>query len=112
MNALRLTPVVISLLLLGAHFMRHNLGPLVALPLILIGLLGVKRPWVTRLIQSMLVLGALEWFRAMTFLVMARQGQQLDWGRSAIILSAVTLFTLFSALVFQTKGLRQRYGFD
>lgn len=112
MTALRLTPVVISLLLLGAHFMRHNLGPLAALPLILVGLLWIKRPWVARLVQVVLILAALEWFRTMVYLVMARQSQQLDWGRSAIILSAVTLFTLFSALLFQTKGLRQSYGLD
>lgn len=110
MNALRLTPVVVSLILLGAHLMRHNLGPLIVLPLTLIGLLWIKRPWVARLVQVVLILAALEWVRTMGHLVLARQSQQMDWGRSAIILSAVTLFTLLSALAFQTKGLQQRYG--
>ena len=109
MNFLRLLPVILSLLLLGAHFSRHNLGFLIIVPLILLGLLFLREGWVARLIQGVLVLASLEWLRTAVILALQRQSQGMPWARSAVILGAVSLFTLASALVFRSNALRERY---
>lgn len=109
MNLLRLLPVILSLLLLGAHFSRHNLSFLIILPLVLLGLLFVRQPWVARLVQWVLVIAAAEWLRTAVVLALQRQAQGMPWIRSAVILSAVCIVTLLSALVFRSAGLRERY---
>lgn len=109
MNFLRLLPVILSLLLVGAHFSRHNMSFLIIVPLILLGLLFLREGWVARLIQWVLVLASLEWLRTAVILALQRQDQGMPWARSAVILGAVCLFTLASALVFRSAGLRERY---
>jgi hypothetical protein len=109
MNFLRLLPVILSLLLLGAHFSRHNLTFLIVLPVALLGLLFVRQPWVARLVQWILVIAAIEWLRTAAVLAMQRQDLGMPWMRSAVILGAVCIFTLLSALVFRSHPLRQRY---
>jgi hypothetical protein len=109
MNLLRLLPVILSLLLLGAHFSRHNLNFLILLPLVLLGLLFLRQPWVARLVQWVLVIAAAEWLRTAVVLALQRQAQGMPWGRSAVILGAVCMVTLLSALVFRSAGLRERY---
>ena len=109
MNFLRLLPVILSLLLLGAHFSRHNMSFLIIVPLILLGLLFLREGWVARLIQWVLVLASLEWLRTAVILALQRQHQGMPWARSAVILGAVCLFTLASALVFRSARLRERY---
>jgi len=112
MNFLRLLPAILSLLLLGAHFSRHNLSFLIAVPLILLGLLFLREPWVARLVQAVLVLASLEWLRTAVALALQRQHLGMPWARSAVILGAVCVFTLASALVFRSAGLRERYRLD
>jgi hypothetical protein len=109
MNFLRLLPVILSLLVLGAHFSRHNLNIFVIVPLILLGLLFVRQAWVARLVQWVLVLAALEWLRTAVVLALQRQQLEMPWARSAIILGTVCILTLLSALVFRSAGLRERY---
>jgi hypothetical protein len=57
MNFLRLLPVVISLLLLGAHFLRAGQTSLVVVSLVLLIPLFFRKSWVPRLIQLVLLLG-------------------------------------------------------
>jgi len=110
MNAFKLVPVILSFLLLGAHFMRAQFYPLVVVSLVFPGVLLVKRWWAARLVQIVLVLGALEWIR--TLLVLASQRRQAGqpWTRLAIILAVVAVFTACSALVFCCRSLKNRYG--
>lgn len=112
MNFLRLLPVILSLLLLGAHFSRHNLGLLIVVPLVLLGLLFLREPWVARLVQWVLAFASLEWLRTAVVLALQRQHQGMPWGRSAVILGTVCVFTLASTLVFRSAGLRERYRLD
>ncbi len=112
MTALQLLPVVVSLLLLGAHFLRSGNLVLVALALVLVGLLGVRRRWAARLVQVALVLGALEWARTLVVLVAWRSEAGRPVARLAVILGSVTLLTVLSALVFRTERLRRVYKLD
>ena len=112
MSFLRLLPVILSLLLLGAHFSRQNLEPLILLPVVLLGLLFVRQPWVANLTRVVLALASLEWLRTAVVLILQRQSLEMPWGRLAVILGAVSLFTLASALVFRSAALRDRYRLD
>jgi len=95
--------------LLAAHFFRVRMIPLVALSLAFPFVLLVPRRWAARLVQVVLVLGALEWIRRMLELIMARQAEGRGWLRMAIILVVVAAITAASALVFRMNALRKRY---
>lgn len=109
MNALRLLPVILSFLLLAAHFYRAGLllptWLCLALPLLLL----VRRSWVPRLVQLLLLFGALEWLRALYVFASMRIAFGEPWTRLAVILVAVAAFTGLSALVFLNRKLRARY---
>jgi hypothetical protein len=109
MNALRLLPVIFSFLLLGAHFYRAGQPVLVGLCLAAPWLLLLPKPWVPRLFQALLALGALEWLRTLYAFASMRIAFEQPWGRLAAILGAVALLTALSALVFRNRMLRRRY---
>ncbi len=113
MNFLRLLPVFLSALLLGAHFLRLELIPFVVLALLFPAFLLFKRLWATRLVQIFLVLGALEWIRILLIYVDERREDGQPWIRLALILGFIAVFTGGSALLFYfSPSLRKRYGPD
>ena len=111
MNFVRLLPVILSWIVLGAHFMRGGHHIVVAGCLLVPFLLLVRKPWVPPLMQLALFLGALEWIRVLMALAAMRQAHGMASGRMVAILGGVAVFTAASALVFLTPSLRQRYGF-
>jgi len=106
---LRLLPVVLSLLLLAAHFYRGDLPAMSAVCLALPALLFLRQAWVPWLLQLVLVLGAAEWLRTLYALASMRIAFEQPWMRLAVILGAVALFTLLSGLVFRSRALQRRY---
>jgi len=110
MNFLRLLPVLLSILLLGAHFFRAGQIVIVFVLLALLPLLLLKKYWVPWIIQMVLLLGAVEWLRTIFFVAQMRIEFGMPWTRMAIILGAVALFTACSGLVFRGKALRKRYS--
>ena len=110
MNFFRLLPAILSLLLLGAHFYRAGWVVLTVACVLLLVTLFFRRAWVPRLLQLVLGLGALEWLRTLYVLAAERVAFGQPWGRLAMILGAVALFTALSALVFRSRGLKARYG--
>ena len=112
MNFFRLLPVILSFGLLAAHFSRGDLFPLVIVCLLIPFLLLIRRAWIARGIQVLLLLGAAEWIRSMLGYVEARKSIGDDWGRLAIILVAVALLTASSGLVFRGRALRKRYQLE
>ena len=109
MAVVRLIPVIISLLLLGAHFSRADMIIPVIVCLLFIPLLFIRRTWVARLIQAVLLLGAAEWIRTTILIVRDRQSAGESWTRLVIILGVVALITGLSALMFQTQTLKKIY---
>jgi hypothetical protein len=105
----RLVPVILSYLLLAAHFSRNNVHILVILSLGLMVILLIRKPWVVIISQAALLLGALEWIKSMVGYIIQRQAIGEDWGRLAIFLSIVALFTGLSTLLFRTRKLRAHY---
>lgn len=105
-----LIPLLLSVLMLAAHFLRT--GPTILAPLCLIVplTLFVHRIWALRLVQMFLLLGAAEWLRTLIALVQMRQAQGEPWLRLVIILGAVAVFTAGTAFMMQAKKVRSLYG--
>ncbi len=110
MNAIRLLPVILSMMILAAHFFRAGLIPLVILTILLLVLLFLRKSWVARLMQTALFMGAFEWIRTGAVLIDTRSALDQPWMRLAIILGAVALFTGGSALLFNLRSLKNRYS--
>lgn len=110
MNFLRLLPVVISFLLLAAHFLRAGQMVIVVFLLALLLLLFVRKYWVPWIIQAVLLLGAVEWVITLYSVAQLRIAVGESWVRMAIILGAVALFTALSSLVFRNKALQERFS--
>ena len=110
MIVVRVLPVLISFLLLAAHFSRAEHPPLVLLSLMYPLVLLARRPWAVYAVQLALVLGGLEWIRRTVALVGQRQQAGEEWARMAIILGAVAAFTFASTLVFRSVPLERHYG--
>ena len=109
MNILRLLPVILSFLLLGAHFYRAGLVPVTLLCVAALFLLFLRKSWVPRLFQVLLVLGGIEWLRTLYMFAAMRIAWGEPWTRLAVILGAVALFTALSGLVFRNRKLANRY---
>ncbi len=109
MKALLYIPIVLSLIVLAAHFLRAGNLLVVLAALGLVALLPLRRPWVARLVQVVLVIGALEWTRTLATLAIRRSEEGEPFLRMALILGAVTAVTLVSGLLFETPALRGRY---
>jgi len=92
--------------------MRIGMPFLTVIPFTVLLLLTWPRPWVARLTQITLVLAAFEWLRSVTAYIVLRQSYGAAWGRLAVILGAVAVFTLLSAMVFLAPKLRRRYQLD
>jgi hypothetical protein len=112
MPLILLLPVILSLLMMGAHGMRLSQPILMAIPLAMLVLLPWPRKWVARTVQVTLILGALEWLRAMFSYILLRIHLDQPWLRLVFILGGVALFTSLSSLVFRSKSLAQRYQLD
>jgi hypothetical protein len=109
MNFIRLLPVFISGLLMGAHCMYWGAEFLAIVcagfPLILIA----KKKWAARTVQIYLLVATCEWVRTLVASLRGRIADGENWGRMAMILGVVALFTLLSTCVFFTKSLKERY---
>jgi hypothetical protein len=112
MKVLLYIPIILSLIVFAAHFLRSGCLPVAAGALGLIALLGVRRPWVARLVQIVLVVGALEWVRTLMSLAMARSRQGEPFLRMTVILGVVAAVTFGAALLFQGKTLRRIYRLE
>ncbi len=109
-KALLFVPIVLSLVVLGAHFLRYDNKIGVIAALALIGLLFLRKTWVARVVQVALLLGTLEWAHTLYQLVQVRAAQGLPYTRLAIILGTVMAITALSALLFQLRPMKRIYG--
>ena len=110
MNLLRLFPVLLSCLLLGAHFLRGGNTIMTMVCLAFPLLLLVRRPWIPPLMQLGMFLGSLVWIQTLLVQASVRQARGVPVTRYVAIMAGVTLFTGVSALVFMLPSLRRRYG--
>jgi hypothetical protein len=104
-----LIPVLLSFLMLAAHFFRNEHPVLVLICCAAPMLLAVRRTWATRIVQLLLVIGALEWVRTIFEIRAFRIEDGHDWHRMAVILGSVAAFTFASAMLFFCNPLRRHY---
>ena len=104
-----LIPVFMSLLLLAAHFLRYGNILFMVISLLAIPLLAIRKKWVVLLFRILLFLGTVEWVRTIWTLAAVRMEFGKPYLRMAIILGGVALFTFFSAFVFNSKRLKNRF---
>lgn len=109
-TTLLLAPAVTACLLLAAHFLRFYAFGIVGFCLLLPFVLLVRRRWAARIVQIVLLLGVLVWGRAGYVFAHQRMLMGEPWGRLAIIIGGVTLYTFIAAALFETAPLRRRYG--
>ena len=109
MRVLSYILIGLSLLLLGAHFLRVDNMVGVVAALALIGLLVLRRPWVPRVVQVALLLAALEWGHTLYSIVQVRAAQGIPATRLVMILASVITVTAVSALLFESKTLKRIY---
>ena len=101
--------ILLSLAVLGAHFLRDGNMPLVVACLILIALLPVRSILIARLAQLALVLGSIEWLWTLYRLLEVRIALGQPYMRMVVILAVVAALTLSAALAFRTRTLTDFY---
>lgn len=90
--------MILSLLVLAAHFLRSGYTLVVLILLLAPLLLLVGKSWAVRLLQVVLVLGTLEWLRTLVVLTSTRLDAGEPFLRMILILAAVAAVSLLSAL--------------
>ena len=110
MNALLFTPVVLSALVLAAHFLRRGEWLPMLASLGIIALLFARRSWARRVIQLALLAGALEWARTLAGFVAERRATGEPWLRMAIILGAVIAVSLAGVAALEARRIRERFS--
>jgi hypothetical protein len=99
-----------ALVLFAAHLFHGGATLLAAFPVVLAGVLAVRRWWVARLLQVVLAVATIEWLRTTVVLSQARIAHGQPYVRLVVILAAVAAFTALAAAVFQVQRLRNWYG--
>ncbi len=110
MNFIRLLPILLSSLLLAAHFFRSGPNLLVLFSIVFPALLWIRKRWAVRVVQGILVLGSIEWLRTLLVLASIRIAAGEPWGRLVLILGIVAALTLASSFVFLLPPLKKRYS--
>jgi hypothetical protein len=105
----RLLPVLLSFLLIAAHFSRADQKILVIISLAIPFLLLIKKRVIIRIMQIVLLLAAAEWIRSMLIYIEVRKISGDDWTRLAIILSVVAIYTAASGLFLQNRKIMNNY---
>ena len=95
---MKFVPVVLSALLLAAHFFRSGNTGAVVLALAVPLLLTTRERWSVRAVQLFLVLAAAEWVRTALAIARERSVMGAPSTRMFIILGAVALFSAASAI--------------
>ena len=106
----QLFPVGLSILVLGAHFVRSGPLLLTVFCIFLIAGLFYRKPVTARLVQLALFLGPIEWILTASSLAAYRSTAGEPSTRMVIILGSVAAFTFLCIFVFNTKTMKERYG--
>jgi len=111
MTFLFFIPVLLSYMLIAAHFQRAGLTIVALLCLAVPLLLFVVRPWSVRVTQLLLSLAAIEWVRTLVGLVQLRLAHDMAWGRLALIIGVVIVFTAGSIFILELPRIKNKYNF-
>jgi len=102
-------PLVVSCLFLGAHFLRSGNFIVSVLFILMPFLLLIKKRWILYIIQIFIYIGGGIWINTAIFLMRKRLTMGLPWHKPIIILGAIAVFTVFSGLLLNLKGVKVKY---
>jgi len=105
-----LLPAIVSLLVVGAHFLRYGNFIVIGIILFLLLLLFVRHKVSARIVQIGLLLATVEWVGTAHMLISYRMHYDMPFLRLSVIMGFVILFTFASIFIFKTKILRERYA--
>ena len=108
--AIRIVPLILSALLMAAHFLREGHLTLVGVSLLAPALLFVRRRWSLVSVQVLAYVGAGIWVYTASVLVGQRMAAGMPWIRMGLILGGVALFTAVSGLLLNGRLVRECYG--
>ena len=91
-------PAYLSCFLLAAHFFRSSNIILVLFWILVPFILLYEKKWTIRIIQTFLIPGTILWIYTTIDLVKFRMISDKPWIPMALILGAVSIFTLFSTV--------------
>jgi hypothetical protein len=97
-TALRVTPLVVSALVIAAHFFRSGNYGFVIFALVCPLLLMTRQKRAVMTVQLLLGIAAIEWIRTAVGIARERAAFGAPTTRMFVILGAVALFTALSAL--------------
>lgn len=105
----RLIPLILSAVVMAAHFLRSfDLIPMLlclAAPFLLL----IKKRWVLYILQSLTVISALIWMYTLYGIIQERIFEGRSWITSAIILGVVAAFSLFSGWLLNSSKVKENY---
>ncbi|MBI5675832.1 MAG: hypothetical protein HZC48_08430 [Nitrospirae bacterium] len=105
----RVIPLILASLMLSAHFYRHWNYPLMIVSLLAPCLLLIKRRWGLIAVQSFAAFGGVVWTLTIIDIAKERMATGQPWGKMAMILGAVALFTAASGLILNAKKIKEKY---
>ena len=105
----QITPIFLSLFLVGAHFLRSGSIVLSLLCFFLIMLLFIREPLVARIIQFAMLCTTIEWLHTAYTMISSRIDGGQPWLRLAVILGCVALLSFSSMFLFFTQSLKKMY---
>ena len=108
-TVLRIIPLIVSALLLAAHFLRQGNIWLVGLCLLILALLWIKKRWSLIVLQLFAYLGGLIWINTASTIIQQRLYLGEPWVRVAIILGVVASFSVLAGLLLNTAAVKERF---
>ncbi len=105
----RVVLIILSYILLSAHFLRDGEIALTLFYLFIPFLLFIKKRWSIIVVQIFTYGGVLVWFYTLYVLINVRMSLGIPWVRMAIILVAVIILTLISGLLLNSQVVKEKY---
>lgn len=106
---LQIVLIVISALLIAAHYLRQGEYLLVAGCLLFPLFLLVKRQWALVLVQVCAYIAAALWVHVAMQIIRERIAMGRPYRAVIVILGSVSLFTILSGILLNTKSAKERY---
>ncbi len=105
----RIIVVVFSYILFWAHLSRHHLDPWSYLAFLVPLLFLIKRKWALRVMEYLLYIATLSWIYTTVDILLIRLHNGQPYVRFLVIMIAVIIYTIFSALVLRSKVFDKKY---
>ena len=106
---IRIVLVAVSFLMLAAHFSRIDNTYLMLLSLLIPFLLFIKKRIMLIAIQILSYLASIAWFYSLYGYVQQRIEMDTAWGKLAIIISIIAIFTAISGFLLNSDIIKKKY---